>query len=676
MPMGSVLLKPGVNTQLTPSLNEAGVSESNLIRYKDALIQKIGGWQAYYALPVGSTGSIIRDIHGWQDAAGMGYLAVGATASLSVIQSGSLSDITPQTLTRDFAPDFSVSSGSDIITIVDAGSSQSVYNTVFFNTPVAVGTTFLQNAYQVNSITGTSGYTIISTGTSSTTVASSGILPTFTTVAGFADVTVTLPNNNYIALPGLFYGYYAPTSVGGLTIDGRYETKSVIDSTSFVINSNTQASSGTTATMNSSLVQVVYYITIGPPAGGSGYGIGAYGVGAYGLGSPTIGGTGTPITATDWSMDNWGQILLSCPTDGPVYEWSPGNGFSTANVVATAPFFNGGIYISMPEQILVCWKSVLSTGVQDPLKVRWSDAGNYAEWTVTTTTAAGSFQIPTGSIIKGGIQAPSYGVVWTDVDVWIQQYVGGSVTFNHTRIGSGCGLIGPHAAGVIDGTVYWCGINNFYLLSDRGVQVLPCTVWDFIFQNLSDANVSKIVCAPNSMFNEITWFFPSAASTGENDQYVKYSTTERQWDYGTMARNAWIDVTSLGNPIGADATNIYQHEVTYDGAGTPLNSRFESGFWTIAEGNEMAFVDWFLPDMKFGTYSGSQNASVEITFQSLNYTGDTPTTYGPYTFTANTEYLNPRIRGRFMSIIVESNDNNSFWRIGRCRYRYASAGRR
>lgn len=675
MPMQSVILRPGVNTQRTKSLNEAGVSESDFVRYKDGLIQKLGGWSAYYPLTVDST---IREIHAWQSADGLQYLAVGATASLSVIESGSLSNITPLTRTDNFVPDFTSSAGSNVITIVATGSSASLFDVVFFNTQVAIGGTFLQNAYQIYTVGGSSTYTILSSAPATTNVVSSGNLPIFDTTAGSGSVEVTLPDNNYQVLTGLHYGFYAPTTVGGVTIQGRYQIASISDSTSFMINTPTQASSTATATMNTSLVQLVYYVGEGPPSAGVGYGLGGYGLGGYGRGSVTSSSLarGTAITATDWTMDNWGEILLACPYGGPVYSWSPNSGFTTAIVVPTAPFFNGGIFISQPQQILVCWYSVQSTGVQDPLIVRWSDAGDYTNWTVSNQTSAGSFHIPTGSVIKGGLQAPNYGVIWTDVDAWVMQYVGGDVIFNFTRVGSGCGLIGMHAAGVIAGTVYWCGTSNFYVMSDRGVQVLPCTVWDFIFQNLDLDNVSKIRCAPNSMFNEIAWYFPSSSGTGENDSYVKYNITEGEWDYGSLGRNAWVDVTALGNPIGTDVTAIFQHEETNDAAGQPIDAVFQSGYWAIADGNELAFVDWILPDMKFGTYSGSQTASVLVSFNVVDYLGDTPTTYGPYTFTATTDYIPVRLRGRFMSITIQSQDLGSFWRIGRVRYRWAPAGRR
>lgn len=676
MPMGSIILRPGVNTQATPSLNEAGVSESQLIRYKDGLIQKIGGWTQFYPIAIGST---IRDMHAWQGLQGDQFLAVGATGTLSVINAGNLSDVTPQTRESSFAPSISVSCGSNVVTIVDVGSSLTTFDAVFFNTPVAIGTTILQGAYAINSVGGSSSYTVLSTEASDTTVTSSGILPLFDTTANSGIVTVTLPNNNYLSVTGLYYGFYAPTTVGGLTIEGLYSVKSVVDSTSFTIVSPTQAGTTATSTMNAGLVNVTYYISVGPPGGTTGgYGLGAYGVGAYGVGGTASGSEGDPITATDWTQDNWGQTLLACAEDGPIYTWSPDSGFSTASVLYQGPMFNGGIFISMPQQILVAWRSCQSvTGTQNNLLVRWSDAGDYTVWDAQPTNSAGAFTLPTGSIIMGGMQASNYSMIWTDTDAWIMQYVGGDVIFNFTQVGSGCGLIGKHAAGVIGNDIFWCGTNNFYTIENGGVEPLPCTVWDYIFQNLNSDYQERIRCAVNSSFSEITWYFPSADSTGENDSYVKYHVLEKKWDYGSLVRTAWCDVSPLGQPIGSDTTVIYQHEMGENNGTNPITSSFTSGYWTISEGNDMAVVDWVLPDMKFGTYSGAKTASCQITFYSIDYTGDpSPRTYGPYTFTSTTEYINTRIRGRFMSVKIETSDLDSFWRIGRIRYRWAPAGRR
>jgi hypothetical protein len=641
------------------------------MRFKDGLLQTYGGWQSYGVSVIPST---VRDLHAWQAITGNDYLSAAATSNLIIVQSNSNTDITPQLLTTNPTPNFSISSGSNVVTVVDPNSGPTIYNSVFFNTPVAIGNMLLSGGYDIATVLSTGSYTIVSSVSASTTIVSSGKLPIFNTSSGSANVTVTLPNNNYVSGTGSQYSFYAPTTVGGLTISGPYTITSITDSTNFVITAQTLATGSTTATMNSSLAQLVYYITQGPQATGSGFGAGGFGSGGFGTGVAFSGATGTPITATDWSQDNWGEILLACPKDGAVYTWSPESGYTNAQVISQAPFFNGGIFVSMPQQILVCWKSVQSTGTQDNLTVRWCDAGDFTNWTVSNQTTAGSFHIPTGSVIVGGIQAPNYGLIWTDVDVWIMQYVGGDVIFNFTRAGTGCGLIGQHAAGQISNQVYWCGKSNFFTIGNGGVQVVPCPVWDYIFQNLNTAYAYKIRCAPNSAFNEISWFFPSANAT-ENDSYVKLNILDNSWDYGTLTRTAWTDVSILGNPIAADAGGqLYQHETGTLTPGTGLPS-FQSGWWSISEGNEISLVDFIIPDFKWGTYSGAQTSQINLTFFSANYPGDTPVSYGPYTVTQATEYITPRIRGRLMSVFVQSN-NQAFWRIGRIRFRYASAGRR
>lgn len=682
MAWGAIQLKPGVDTQMTLSQNVAGVSQSQLIRYKEQMIQCYGGW-----VNLISVGSTIRDLHPWQ---GIGvshpHLGIGATGSWSVYHSdnNSLVDITPQTNTTNPTPNFSISSGSNVLTIVDAGSSATVFNTVYFNTPVAIGAFLINGAYRINSVGGSSIYTILLPSVSSATVASSGKLPIFSISSGSGTITVTLPNNGFTATTGLFQQFIAPTQVGsstdGLIVQGKYQIASVIDSTNFTINSPTQSSTTATATMNSSRAQIVYYITLGPTATGTGFGALGFGLGSFGgAGSASAGAAGTPITATDWTQDNWGEVLLGCPEDGPIYTWSPSSGFVNAQVINQAPFFNGGIFVSMPQQILVAWRSTQSSGVQDPLIVRWCNAGDFTNWTVSNQTTAGSFHISTGSKIIGGIQCPQFGLISTDVDVHTMTYVGGTVIFNFTRVGTGCGWIGSHACGVLSGNPFWMSNSNFFTLGANGVVPLPCTVWDQVFQNLTTAaNQYKVRVAVNSAFNEIAWFYPSAASTGENDSYVKVHIegNEYEWDYGTLSRTAWADVSILGMPVGADNTGqIYQHETGTSITGVGLPS-FRTGWWAVGEGQELPFIDMIIPDFIFGLRSAAQNASLTITFFGCDYPDGPQTTYGPYTVTSTTQFINARIRNRLLSALIQSNAATEFWRIGHIRFRFGQSGRR
>jgi hypothetical protein len=86
-------------------------------------------------------------------------------------------------------------------------------------------------------------------------------------------------------------------------------------------------------------------------------------------------------------------------------------------------------------------------------------------------------------------------------------------------------------------------------------------------------------------------------------------------------------------------------------------------------------VDWVLPDAKFDEYPDTTGASIQITFYSKMYPGDTPRVQGPVTFTSTTRYLNTRIRGRLVAFKWESSDLDSWWRIGGMRTRVAQDGR-
>jgi hypothetical protein len=283
-------------------------------------------------------------------------------------------------------------------------------------------------------------------------------------------------------------------------------------------------------------------------------------------------------------------------------------------------------------------------------------------------------------LIVGGTAVANQNLIWTDLDLWAMNYIGYPNTYGFNKIGAGAGLCSGHAAMQLRGGVYWMGTSNFYSYSGGGVQVLPCSVWDFVFQNINTAFISNVRAMPNTPFNEAGWAFPSNASvSGENDSYVKFNITEPggPWDYGLLARSAWIDLNIFGYPIGAAPGGVvYAHEKTNDAAGQPLVYSCTTGFFRLVEGEDFAYIDQVLPDFIWGLSGGSQSAQVQISFNVTNYAGDTPAVFGPYTVTQQTEYISTRFRGRFMSVTVSGSDLGSFVRLGRISYRYQKSGRR
>ena len=339
--------------------------------------------------------------------------------------------------------------------------------------------------------------------------------------------------------------------------------------------------------------------------------------------------------------------------------------------------------VAMPQRQIVAWGSTF-TGVQDPLLIRWCDVSNYNVWIGQVTNQAGSYRIPKGSRIVGCIQGPQQGLVWTDVALWSMQYIGLPYVYSFNEIDTGCGLISRKAACSLNGSVYWMGASQFFSLTANGVEPMPCPIWDVVFQQIDPANVDKIRVAVNSRFNEITWYLPTLSSGGEVAIYAKYNVALQVWDYGSLARSAWIDQSVLGAPIGADPNllYIYQHEVSSatgltlcDADTAPMLSSFQTGFFAMNEADVKVFVDQVWPDMKWGLFGGAQNATVTLTFYVCDYPGGPVSTYGPYPMTMNTQFLTPRFRGRLVSIALSSSDRGTFWRLGGIRYRGQQDGK-
>lgn len=758
MPHSSVKLLPGVDQNRTPALNEAGISESNFIRFipdrdGNALVQKLGGWQKFYNNQIDS---IVRNLHAWQSVNGIDYLAIAAQDSLNVLQNGSLSNVTPEILTVNAAVNFSTTSGSSVVTITDTGSRITNYDSVWITTQITIGGLRLQGLYQCYQL-GTNTYNIIATDTlglplAATSTTTGGSISSFATTINDFSVTVTLTAHGYSV--GDTATFLVSTTVGGITIYGNYVVASVPTANTFTINCSNIATSTTTGSQNSGNANFIYFHGIAPHSIGTGFGVDGYGTGGFG-GAPSpitssiqgrffnttaTSGTGSVATITfsgnckipigsivtiagvtptgyngshtvtaststtvsfvstttgaqtvagtitinsiqgisgvsDWTNDNWGEDLISCPKGGAIYNWIPSSGNPISLVIPQAPPVNEGMFVAMPQRQIIAYGSTFG-GIQDNLLVRWCDVEDYSSWIGTVTNQAGSYRISKGSKIVGAIQGPQQGLVWTDIGLWAMQYIDQPYIYSFNEIGAGCGLISNKAAGTMNGIVYWMSQSQFYRLAGAGPEPIVCPIFDVIFQNLDTDNTSKIRIAPNSRFGEVSWFYPSKNGGGEVDSYVKYNIYLNVWDYGSLGRTAWINQSVLGAPIGASTDRyIYQHETGYDDGTTSMDSWFKTGYMEISDGDLLTFIDQWWPDAKWGTYSGTANANILLTFYYVNYAGDTPRTAGPYTLTQATKYITPRVRGRLVAMKVESNDQGTFWRMGNMRYRWQQDGK-
>lgn len=671
MPNQALKLRPGINTEATPLLNESGWSASQLVRWFQGFLQKLGGWSRITST---SLIGVCRGIFAWSDLQGVGYIAAGTDQRLEIWNEGNIFDITPIEETNNITHPFSTVIHTNAVTVHDITTSPSVGDWIYVMPYTSIDGLLLQGFYLVASIIDGTHYTFNAPIAASSTVNNSGVTSLFTTTNTSSNVQVTLNNHGFVAMTSV-YTVYVSTVVGGITFFNDYIVQTVIDANNFTITAATAATGSTTGSENGGDVRIEYLLPSGLASSSPamGYGEGGYGLGPYGIG----GSSSSRSLLRQWTFGQFGRILVACPIGGGIYEWDPNPGFfeNPASLISGAPSIATGIWVAMQQQQVIAYGITdPNTSAQDPMLVGWCDVDNFNDWVASATNQAGSFRLPRGSKIIGGMQGPQYGILWTDLGFWLMQYIGFPLVYGFNEIAQGCGLISMRSAGVLGGVVYWCSLNQFYVFNGASVYPLPCTVWDKFFQNANFPESDKFLLAPNSHFNEFFYFYASLAGTGEIDSYLKFNQVDNAWDYGQLIRTAWFDQNDVlaNNPIGVDGNAlIQQHENGNDADGVPMVSSATTGYFKISDGLLIMFIERMIPD--FIAVSGT---SIQITVNMINYPDDTPLFSKTFTWIAGTtEYIIVRGRGRFAQLAISSSGLGEFWRLGEFIWTGTSAGR-
>lgn len=592
-----------------------------------------------------------------------------------VFDAGNMVDITPFKLTTNAAPNFTTTIGSNSVKVTLAGSNMSIGDWAILYVTVSVGGLILQGFYPAVTVIDANNFTITASRTATANINNGGAVPAFTTINGQANVSVLLNDHGYS--PGALFPVQVQTTVGGITILAQsFTVLSVTDANNFVIAPGGTATSGATGSENGGNELYEFLIPNGFASNTalSGYGIGDYGAGDYGLANSAS------ITAPlrQWFLDNWGQDLIGNYTNGPIYFWVPPAAANTPATIISgtqAPLLVNSSFVAMPQQIMMALgcDPFPQGSTRDPNLIRWSDVADFTTWNATAINQAGSFRLPTGSRIVGGVQGPQFGGIWTDIDFWQIQYLGAPLVFGFLKIGGGVELLAARGAGIYQSVVYWVSLDNFLMFDGNSVQIIECTVWDKFFANINTAQIDKVFCAVNSVFNEVAWFYPSATGNGEIDSYVKYQTVDRVWDYGSLIRTAWIDENPLGTPIGADTSGLLQqHEIGNTADGVTLNSFLQSGAFIYGEGDQFIVIERGAPD--FVTRGG--NRSVSVTLSAQNYPNGPIVSTPKQLSSPVTQYLMMHLRGRAQFLGITGDQFNVFWRLGAFRYIMKPGGKR
>jgi hypothetical protein len=631
MPLQEIDFQPGINKEATDYSAKGGWVDGNLIRFRKGRVEKIGGWAqlgGQYFL------GICRALHSWISLGGTKFLGIGTTWKYYAEEGDSYNDITPiRSTTSAGDVTFAATDGSSIITISDTAHGAVTNDFVTFSGATTLGGVItdivLNQEYQILLVTTADAYQIVAKDTSGDTV-----------VANSSD-----------------------TGNGGSSTVGTYQINVGLDT---YVNS-------------------------------SGWGVGTWGAGGW--------GSASTISAVNqlriWTHDNFGENLIINPRGAGVYEWIENSGVSVRAVslagrsgARQVPTVGLQVITSETDRHLVVLgadpvSGGARTGAIDPMLVAFSSAEDELDFEPTTTNSAGDVRLSSGSFIVGGLKSRQEILVWTDTSLYSMTFIGPPLTFAVNLVNEGAGLLSPNAAANSPSGVFFASKTgfNFY---NGSVQRLPCTVQEYVFNDIDLNQAFKSFMSINSRYNEIWFFYPSIEDgTGEISRYVTYNYLEQTWAIGSMTRYGWLDAGIEDLPIAAAQSSgqnlLYNHETGYDDGLEPMSGVYiESADIDISAGEYDVFMKKIIPDMAFVTETGvSNNPAMNIVVKRRNFPGQSLITDSTTKVTPTSTFTNLRTRARQVVFRFESDDDNDVndqkgykWRLGSTRVDLQQSGRR
>jgi len=695
MPLQKILFKPGVNRENTRYTTEGGWYECNKIRFRQGNPEKIGGWTQY------STQTylgVCRSLWNWYTLGNQNLIGVGTNLKFYVTTGNAYYDITPirSTVTLPNNPiatnTTTNSGGKTTVTITTTAAHGALVNDfVTISGATAVAGVTVNGNYQITNVPSATTFKILVTGTAASS-----------TTGGGASATAVFEVNTGPAIGVPFNGW-------GAGAWGQYAT--------------TWGNGGTTTSSLQIWNQFNFgqNLLYGPRGGGLYYWQASLGTSTRGVALNSLGGTATFTSASPtvvtFTVDYTEGAAIQFTASGSMptgmsanvtYYVYNKNGLSSnlldgsGNVVNTSSTGSGvsvSLIVDVPTVqnnltvsdtsrfVIVMGTNDYGSSTIDPMLIRWSAQGDPYNWTPDATSQAGFTRLSHGSQIVTYVQTRQEIVILTDASVYSLQYLGPPYVWQAQLLGDNISIIGPNAAVIASGVVYWMGVDKFYYYDGR-VQTLNCDLRRFIFQNINLGQKQQVFCSTNEGFNEVWWFYCSANSM-TIDTYVVFNYLEKVWYYGSMARTAWIDSGLQDFPVAATYNGkLVNHEDGIDdnetGTPAPIAAYIASSEFDIGDGHNFGFVWRILPDL---TFSGSTASTPTVTMSLFGLdnsgSGVTSDAYQPvnstnqYAITEEfTGQIYTRFRGRQMIFQIDSAGVGTTWQLGAPRIDIRPDGRR
>ena len=700
MPFSKIIFKPGVNRENTRYYNEGGWYESQWVRFRQGSPEKIGGWTQYSST---TFLGVCRSLWNWITLSAQNIIGLGTNLKYYLTIGNQYFDITPIRSTVTLSNPFTATAGSSTITVAATSHGALINDFVTFSGAVGLGGNItagvLNQQYQITSIPNVNQFTFTATATANSTDASGS-------PGGGSAVVAAYQVNTGPAFQTPFSGWGAGTWGGGSWGNGQavknnlqiwnaynfgqnllfgprgsglyYWTAPTLSAPGVAL--NTTGGTVTITDSSSTGVPALITSTVNLPNNSS-----------IQLGTTGALPTGLSTNTTYYVVNVLGTAFNVSLTQGgiPISTSSDGSGTQSISLLMDVPLFQNYLQVSDSSNfVIVFGTNDYGSSTLDPMLIRWSDEQSTVVWYPDITNQAGSVRLSHGSQIVTAIQTRQEIVVFTDAALYSLQYLGPPYVWGVQLLGENTTIIGPNAAVLASGVIYWMGIDKFYMYDGRA-QTLICDLRRFVFQDMNYYQNEQVYCSTVEGFNEVWWFYVSGTGNQINS-YVVYNYLEKNWCYGTMARTAWLDTTLQNNPIAATYNGylLNQEDGVDDnetGTPAPIDAYISSSEFDVGDGDHFVFIDRILPDL---TFSGSTSGTSPITTMTLyaltdSGSGVTQTYNNNVAYTAAyniteefTGQVYTRIRGRQMILKMESNKVGTTWQLGAPRFNIRPDGRR
>ena len=753
---------PGIDKQDT-SVGAAGRwVDSDLARFRYGLPEKIGGWSS---LLTDTIQGVARAQHSFVDKDGNRYVAIGTDKFLLIYFEGQLFDITPfitnnagaqVTYVSTLATDSTTAKTCTVTTATAHGlidGDMVVFDNVALDTTLtAVGLTnaeFEDKLYQVLTVPTSTTFTIESVNQASAVVATN----TFGTTQPYVSIGPAEQTYGYGFGSGAWGG--TVTGAGSTTINNGGVLAA--GATSVILTDSSVMPATGTLLINNELMTYATNTTGTNTISGISRAQGGttdveHANGSTVINATSYNGWGAAVNAGTivlepglWSLSNWGDVLVASVANGKTFTWdssiaarlttrasmqtlSPGStdidtseywtGIGTLTAANTLdgdedeavgnPTASRMTLISPTTRHIIHLGTETTIGdptTQDDMFVRFSTGEQLNQYTPLATNAAGTQRLQDGTKIVGALIAKENILIWTNNALYTMKFVGAPFTFGFEQVGTNCGLIGKNAAVEIDGVAYWMSNNGFFAF-DGTVNSLPCSVEDYVFDDVDTTKGQQVCAGLNNLFTEVIWWYPSAGSDF-NNRSVAYNYGEAKqpplgtWYTNTNAnfnRTSWMDTLIYPQPYatafdstgtgtfpvvqgqsGLGKTTYYAQEtgtdqVNPDGGSTILTSFIQSFSFSLQADQSEVFLAMrrFLPNFKVLT----GNSQVTIGVTDFPATDEVSTTNSPFTINSTTTKVDTRARGRYANLKIANIGAGEKWRFGTFQVDIQPDGRR